>query len=1388
LLLLALIPAVPVPAAPPGPAAPAAGIRLIASDERGVTLGLDLPAFGLEPGPDARSEVTGTGLPLLDEPGRPRLPYAYALLAVPPGARASAAVEPGPEETREGVKLAVGDRPGFRDDAGRLGIIPTREPAPAIADGPWPRAAVELSEPFEARHQRLIAIQIRPFRYDEAAGRLWARRSVTVRVSFSGGAPARGGPARTEDRHWEPVLRRALINYEQGRSWRTPSGRLPAIPEGGSLFEGPLTPGLRSTAFDESEPEVRVQLDSSGVYGIEYSKLEDEGFPSGVPIGEVSVHRHEFTGNDSPPYATVELPIEVEEGVNRNGVLDAGDRIIVWVPSWAARTRASVAQRAWGDGDVVYVTRLRGGAGARIGLRSGWRNSTPPVLTSYPWTQRWERNFSYMNFPPDTNTDPFHWTEVAEYYSRPDSFGFEFNHLDPARNVNFSVTLQGRKAEAHWTWCQVENGSGQFTTVADSIQWSGKEPETLRATLPASAFSEGRTNRMRLWGKTNAGPPDPFSNAIARFALNWFDATYWRRYRALGGILACNSGDAVGEYEIQADGFANDSIRAYDVSDSLNPTRLTDVVIEQPTTEYRLKLQDLTAGTPRAYVIFGLPKLLPASRYTAVTRRQLYAQGPADYLLVVPEAFLGAANRLAALRRSEGLTVLIAPLESVDDEFNGGRHSSYAIRRFIRYAYDRWDTRFVLLMGDGSEDPQNLLSRAGPDWIPVQKILGPVLAYTGEGVFPETVAGDPWYVWAVDTPPAPGRPYLPDLYLGRLPVNSLQQATDVVDKLVTYARVDTTQTWRRRILLHADDAWSSSNTFGGQPTASAYCLHPDERVFATLSQSVRSVIADSASLVLSEIELFDVNVLLKDELVDGNNCRPDQFATQLHARTLVTEPLLDRLNDGRLWWNYQGHANAQVLEHEYVWRNYLYEYDQDRLTNDDKPFFFTAFSCHANQFAQFHEADPTVGPCIGENLLRMPRRGAIAAWASPGYEIIPASGTDHLNVTLAKSLFLRPPRDDYLGQGASAVLGEGIALTLLLNYAAKFNSPYERDVGVTYTLLGDPATRLTIGAPQLVVTANGVPVSDGVPVFLPGQSDTLELEADLVSNAAIDSISLERTDASGTILLPGSDYTLTPPFPDTDPGGGGGRHFHLSYRTRLTAGNLRFTLGSRDRYGVTSAFNVVFAFQTGLYAEGRPIHDEDPVARDARLTLLVLSPGTLNPATDMTLTVDGANQPFTYTPANNDLSGRQWWLSWTHDPYASGSHVVKLGATGSPTATHSFAVVSRVRITHLLSFPNPFDDELGTRFSFTLTGEEPADLLLRVFSVTGRMIYERTERGLSPGYHELAWDGRDADGDKLGNGVYLYRVVAAGPSGHASEQGRLVKLRRPRQSSESEQP
>lgn len=1372
-------------------AAPVRGetIRMVGADERGVTLRLDVGPFDLRPAGGGRSELVGTGLPGLDLPGRPRLPYGYALIALPPGANAVASVVGGdPEEARASGKLVIGDRPAFRDDLDGHGLTPTREPAEPILDGPWPPSPVQVGEPFTVRRQTMVAVQIQPFRYDEATGQLWTRRSITVRLDFTGGAPAGALAPLAEDRHWEPVLKGAVLNYEQGRRWRAAPARPGATGAPGSLFGPPGEPAgaLAATAFDESETEVRVKVDSTGATGLEFSKLAAAGFPAGVPIAELSVHRHEFSGYGAPPYATIELPIEIED-TNVKGTFDAGDRILVWVQNWAERSRASFAQREWGDAEVLYVTRLRTRPPLRMGLRAGWLSTPPPVLTTYPWAQHFERDFEYMAFPADTNMDLFQWTSLMDYYSRPDTIRFETNHFDLSHAVDFSVKLQGRRISTHFNWIQVENGLGQFTSVADSVFWSGNIPKVIAATLPAAAFSEGRTNHLVLWGKDLDLPPDPRTNQLCEVALESFDMTYWRSYRALAGLLSCNSGDASGQYEVAAGGFDSDSIRAWEVSDPTTPLRLTDVVMDPPAAgEYTLRLRDATAGPRKAYVIFNRPRTLPPNRYSAVTPHQLYARGSGDYLLVVPEAFLPAANALATLRQSEGLDVVVAPLEAVNDEFNGGRHSSYAIRRFIRYGYDNWNSRFVMLMGDGSEDPLNLGGGANPDWIPAPRVFGPVGVVLSDGYRREAVPSDNWYVWAVDTPPSSSASMVPDLYIGRLPVNSLAQATGVVDKLTAYERVDTTQTWRRRVLLHADDAWSGESTFGGGGGAvSGYCFRPDELRFLGLSGAVRAVIADSAGLALCEPEVFDMNDWLKGQLVDANNCRPDRNATISYTRAYVTPELKRRLNDGRLWWNYQGHANATILEHESIYGKGSVPDDKNDLRNDGKPFLFTAFSCHANAFAQARERIFLVGPSIGEDMVTLPNRGAIATWASTGYEIVPSSGTDHLNVILAKSLFFKPPRDDYLGKGASAVLGEGIAQTLLLNHAARAFNPAERDVAVTYALLGDPATRLSIGPPQIIVTANQVRVTDGVPVFLPGQSDTLLLEADLVSNAAIDSIALEITDATGTTILPASTYTLTPPFPDSGPGGSGGRRFHLAYRTQLVAGKYTYTLRSRDRYGVITKFDVVFVFETVLFGEGQPLRDGDTVARDAVLELHVLSPNLVDPINDMRLEVDGVNQPFTPTP---NTPARQFVLTWTHTPFAAGTHTVRLSVTGAPPSITRFKVVPGLRLTELMNFPNPFDDELGTRFTFNLSTDTPADLMLRVYTVSGRMVYERTERGLRPGHHELAWNGLDEEGDKLANGVYLYHMVAKGPSGSASESGRLVKLRKPRHAADTGTP
>src|SRR4029077_14850309 len=114
---------------------------------------------------------------------------------------------------------------------------------------------------------------------------------------------------------------------------------------------------LAATTFDEDEPEVRVQIDSTGAWGLDFDELAAKGYPTGVPVAEVSVHRHEYVEDATPPYETIELPCEVIDA-NANGTFDSGDRILVWVQNWAERSQASVPQRYWGDAEVIYVTRV----------------------------------------------------------------------------------------------------------------------------------------------------------------------------------------------------------------------------------------------------------------------------------------------------------------------------------------------------------------------------------------------------------------------------------------------------------------------------------------------------------------------------------------------------------------------------------------------------------------------------------------------------------------------------------------------------------------------------------------------------------------------------------------------------------------------------------------------------------------------------------------------------------------------------------------------------------------------------------------------------------------------------------------------------------------------
>jgi hypothetical protein len=94
----------------------------------------------------------------------------------------------------------------------------------------------------------------------------------------------------------------------------------------------------------------------------------------------------------------------------------------------------------------------------------------------------------------------------------------------------------------------------------------------------------------------------------------------------------------------------------------------------------------------------------------------------------------------------------------------------------------------------------------------------------------------------------------------------------------------------------------------------------------------------------------------------------------------------------------------------------------------------------------------------------------------------------------------------------------------------------------------------------------------------------------------------------------------------------------------------------------------------------------------------------------------------------------------------------------------NFEVIHESMITQMMNYPNPFST--STRFVFTLTGDEvPDDLQIQIMTISGKVVREINESELGPiqigrNITEYAWDGKDAFGDPLANGVYLYRVKA----------------------------
>ncbi len=176
--------------------------------------------------------------------------------------------------------------------------------------------------------------------------------------------------------------------------------------------------------------------------------------------------------------------------------------------------------------------------------------------------------------------------------------------------------------------------------------------------------------------------------------------------------------------------------------------------------------------------------------------------------------------------------------------------------------------------------------------------------------------------------------------------------------------------------------------------------------------------------------------------------------------------------------------------------------------------------------------------------------------------------------------------------------------------------------------------------------------------------------------------------------------------------------------------------------------------------------------------LFLESPNPDNPFVPVTTPISLESPQLQFYPARPGEKRNKATIEWTPEFTESGTYALLVqarDATGNAAGTYDlrirFEVITESQISNVLNYPNPFST--STRFVYTLTGAEPpAFFKLQIMTVSGRIVRELTEQDLGPlriGTHQtdFAWDGTDQFGDRLANGVYLYRLIAKDRDGQS---------------------
>lgn len=598
---------------------------------------------------------------------------------------------------------------------------------------------------------------------------------------------------------------------------------------------------------------------------------------------------------------------------------------------------------------------------------------------------------------------------------------------------DFTISVPGiTNDEGKVTLSFISRGNGTITMNVD-----GNALISGSVSVPSDEYEVARElYRERAWmadkGETVKVNIGYSTTGHKNVHLNYFRLQMKRQLKVYDNYTFFRSLSARGNasrFVIQG---ADASTLVFDVTDGVNPQQM-----ETSLNGTELSFSIPASASLREFVVVKPSQIKAPVTVGEVANQNLHALPQQDMIIIAQPNFTTQAERLAeAHRTKDNLTVRVVTPESIYNEFSSGTPDATAYRRFMKMFYDRKTSeadapKYLLLFGDGSFDNRKLTSA----WKSVD-MSNMLLTYqTENSLSSQSYVIDDYFGFLDD---ADNKKSLQNkklcLGIGRFPIRTVEQATQMVDKVISYMENKNTGSWKNNLCFMADDG---SNTDG---------FMTEHMEFAD----------QLAGYVESEHPEFLVNKLYYDA-----------YKKDMTAGTYpdVRSGLQKLLKDGLLLFNYTGHGGTTALSDEKV----LTQTDINQFTYTHLPVWVTA-TC---DFTRFDDLNTSAG----EDVFLNKSSGGIAlfttvrvAYSRPNFPI---------NDNVIRNLFER-------NNGRRRTLGEVMQAT-----KNTLSSVYK----LGFCLIGDPAVKMAY--PEFgmkVTTVNGQSVDGNSISFKALEKITVEGE------------------------------------------------------------------------------------------------------------------------------------------------------------------------------------------------------------------------------------------------------------------------------------------------------